>query len=90
MWLDFIHGWLFCLHITQLTGRTRALIRWQRATPTPSTSPWFEDVLAGKVPALVMLLVNFFAFTGALNVLGNILHYACLIPVTFTATIPWM
>jgi hypothetical protein len=89
MWADFIHGWLFCLHLTELTARTFALIRWQRVTPTPSTSSWFEDVLAGKVPALVMLLVNLFAFTGTLNVLGNALHYACMIPETLSYVFPW-
>jgi hypothetical protein len=36
-----------------------------------------------------MLLAYVFAFTGAVDVLGNVLHYACVIDETLGDVSPW-
>jgi len=89
MWANFIHGWLFSIHLTELIGRTLALVRWQRLKLTSSSSPWSNDIIEGKAPAIVMILTNLFAFTSTFNVLGNILHYSCAINETLMTVSPW-
>jgi hypothetical protein len=90
MWFDYVNGWLFCLHATEFVGRTCALVRWQRPNDQCAGTPtWASDLRAGKVPAIVMLLAYIFSFMGAVDVLGSVLHFACVIDETLADVSPW-